>query len=1058
MIRSFYALTPSPLSVLALGVVAWTSPSPAAEPPKVEFNKHVLPILAENCFKCHGMDEKARKGDLRLDHREDGVKSGAIVPGDPTASEMIQRILTGDEDDLMPPREEHRPLSQAQIAILQRWISEGAPYERHWSFIPPQKPPVPEVAHAGFEIRNAVDAFVLARLDQEHLEPATPAQREDWLRRVTFDLSGLPPTLAEIDDFLADTSEGAFARVVDRLLNSKTYGEHMAVSWLDVARYADTYGRHEDHDSLTWPYRDWVIRAFNSNMPYDQFVTWQTAGDMLPHPTQDMYLATMFNRLPQQSNEAGVNEDEYRQDIIADRVRSNGIAFLGLSLECARCHDHKYDPISTRDYYSLSAFLNNIDESGVYTVYTHNIPAPSLLVYEGNDEWEHTSTAVQVSLKEKAREALLTQAHARFDQWLLTGPHKFTPAKPVAHLPFDSDRRGKEMPNLADPSKPATSHRKLHEEQGEVGEAVVFNGECNLTIPGVGVFGRTQPFSFSCWLKPSQPLKRAVVVTCSYAGRDAGSMGYELILEDDRPSFALCHFWPGNAVRIRTQQPLPLNAWTHIGCTYDGSSRASGLHIYVNGMAVPCDVIRDHLYKDIINDPSFSGKDGLDLIGLSIGGRHNDAPLAHAAVDDFKLWDCEITPVEMRLMSKGNQGGRDSEWFTWWLRDHDELWRKASADLRAARDAENDIANRVKEVMVMREIPEDHRRPTYVLTRGNVETPAERVMPDVPASVFPLPAEFPRTRLSYASWLVDRRNPLTARVFVNRVWQQFFGRGLVLTSEDFGVQGQPPSHPELLDWLATWFMDNRWDVKELCRLIALSSTYRQSSLPHDPALLRDDPENRLLARGPRVRLTAEQLRDNMLAVSGLLNPKLGGPPVNPYQPAGLWEDSGTQHSYVQSRGADLYRRSCYTFWRRTLPPPAMTVFDAPTREFCKARRDRSSSPLQALVLFNDPQFLEPARVLAENLVREFPGDDVQRAQSAARRLLGRLLPEQACGILVSLLRDERAYYRAAPQEACALREKNGATPFQPNLDAVEVAATTLMVRGLLAFDECVMKP
>jgi hypothetical protein len=1054
--RTPFARRLLPLAALFLG--GWLEGAPKDEhAAALRYNIDVRPILAEHCFKCHGMDEKARKGELRLDLREDAVKA-VIVPGKPDESEFVKRILTHNEDDLMPPPKEKRPLSTAQIETLKRWVAEGAPYERHWAFIPPVKPAVPEIVNPKSSIINPLDAFVLSRLEREGLEPAPAAQREDWLRRVTFDLTGLPPTLAEIDAFLADTSEGAFASVVNRLLSSKAYGEQMAVPWLDVARYADTYGRHEDHDCLTWPYRDWVIRAFNSNMPFDQFVIWQTAGDMLPRPTQDMYLATAFNRLPQQSNEAGSNEEEFRQDIIADRVRTNGIAFLGLSLECARCHDHKYDPITMRDYYSMAAFLNNIDECGLYTVYTNNVPAPSLLVYDGEDEWKHTTAKLQVKLEESAREALLPQARERFQKWLATDLADFRLPKPLVHLPFESLPEDKKLENLADPTKPGQSRLKTRILEGHSGQALFFKGDNSVSVAGVGTYGRTQPFSFSLWLKPEQATKRAVVVTCSRAGLDAGSMGYELLLEDDHPSFALCHFWPGNAVRIRARQAIPLKAWTHIACTYDGSSRAAGLRLYVNGLPADCEVVRDNLYKDIAYDNSYDKKDEVASAMLCMGGRHNDNSLTNALVDEFMFWDREMSAVEMARVAGVAGPERSEDWLAWWLREHDPAWKAANTAIRAARDAENKLAMRMKEVMVMRELPDGHRRETHVLARGHFEARTDKVGPDTPAGVFAFPPDLPRTRLGYAQWLVDRRNPLTARVFVNRVWQQFFGRGIVLTSEDFGMQGQLPSHPEMLDWLATWFMDNGWNVKELCRLIVLSSTYRQSSLPLNPALLRDDPDNKLLARGPRVRLSAEQLRDNVLAVSGLLNPTLGGPPVMPYQPAGLWEDSGTQHTYEQSHGADLFRRSCYTFWRRTLPPPAMTVFDAPTREFCKARRDKSASPLQALVLFNDPQFLEPARAFAEKLVRECPTDDLQRAQTACRCLLGKQVPQQTCDILVRLLREERTHFQSAKEDAEALRSKNGEAPYDKSLDAAEVAATAMLVRGLLAFDECVMKP
>lgn len=1050
--------TPAVLSLLA---IACAGQSWAAVNDAPSYNSQIRPILAEHCFKCHGTDEKARKGDLRLDDRDDALVKKALVPGNPEESVLFKRILTHDEDEVMPPPKEKKPLTEEQIALLKRWISGGGNYERHWSFIAPKIPKVPEVRTQALEIRNPIDAFVLAKQEEQKITPAKPAAREEWLRRVSFDLTGLPPSLTELDEFLADTSANAFEKVVDRLIASKAYGEQMAIPWLDLARYADTYGRHEDHDCLTWPYRDWVVRAFNANLPYDKFVLWQTAGDMLPNATQDMYLATAFNRLPQQSNEAGSNEEEFRQEIIADRVRTNGIAFLGLSLECARCHDHKYDPVSTRDYYSLAAFLNNIDECGLYTVYTDSVPAPSMFVYEDEDqERRHTEVKLRLTMKDMERTAMLPAARKRFSDWLQTPEAKVAPSQPTVRLEFEDVTADKKLANLANPSSPAETRLKTKLVEGRNGKGLAFRGNDTLSIPKADDWTRTHPFTISFWIKPQKFADRAVVVHHSRAGLDAGSRGYEVLIEDGCISFALCHFWPGNAIRIRTDRVLPLNQFTLVTATYDGSSRASGLHLYFNGLPTPCKIIRDNLYKDITYTNVFMDKDSVGESMLGMGGRKNDRSLNDATVDDFRLYDRELSAVEVRLIPEGGDQTQTPghEWFDWWRREKDAAWMKATAELTALRDEENDLSMKMREVMVMRELPESRRRETYVLSRGNFEAKAEQVGPDVPASVFPFPEDLPRTRLGYGKWLVDRRNPLTARVYVNRVWQQFFGRGIVVTSEDFGIQGQLPTHPELLDWLATWFMDNGWDVKALCRLIALSGTYRQSSLPSSEQALALDPENRLLGRGPHTRLTAEQLRDNALSVCGLLDARYGGQPVMPYQPAGLWEDAGTQHSYAQSTGADLFRRSLYTFWRRTLPPPAMTVFDAPTREFCKSRRERSSTPLQALVLFNDPQFLESARVLAERLVRQFPTDDAGRVQTAFRLLTSRQVDGPMCGTLVKLLQESRTRFKTDPQAADDVRRKNGAAAVDDSLDAVEVAATTLLTRALQAYDECVAKP
>lgn len=1048
----------------AAWIMALSSSVQASVPEHISYNFQIKPILAEHCLKCHGQDEKQRKAKLRLDDRQNSLDTGTIVPGDPEASSLIQRIITTDPDEIMPPLDDHRPLSKEQIDLLKRWVAQGAGYEKHWSFIPPESPAIPKVALEQDEkMANAVDAFVLQRLKDEGLKQAPEASKEAWLRRVTFDLTGLPPSLEDQDAFLSDTSPMAKEKVVSRLLSMPEYGEHMAIGWLDVARFADTYGRHEDHDCLTWPYRDWVIKSFNQNLPYDKFVLWQTAGDMIPGASQEMYLATAFNRLPQQSNEAGSNEEEFRQDIIADRVNTNGIAFMGLSLECARCHDHKYDPISAKEYYSMAAFLNNIDESGLYTVYTENVPAPSMFVYEGDDERRHAEVKLKMQVKETERQAVVPEARHRFEQWLNSSTSTFSERKPLVHLDFESLggeglEEKKVLENQADPSKPGVLRLRTRLQNGHVGNALDFRTDNVVRIADTGQFKRTQPFSFSIWLRPMQSQKRAVVVHYSRAGLDAGSQGYELLIEDDYLSFALCHFWPGNAMRIRARQPLALNAWTMVTATYDGSSRASGLKLYLNGMPAACDVVRDNLYKDIAYDDTFMDKDAVNEPTLTISGRHNDNSLTNTLVDEFKFWDAELTPVEVRLVGKVDVKTRTDEWFDWWLREKDPQWIRLTAELKALRDEENAISKRIKEVMVMRELPETNRRVTHLLDRGRFDAPADQVQPDVINAVFPFPDDLPRNRLGYGEWLVDKRNPLTARVFVNRIWQQFFGRGIVLTSEDFGVQGQLPTHPELLDWLAVWFMDNGWDVKALCRLIALSATYGQDAYPLDPMVLESDPDNALMAHGPRQRLTAEQLRDNVLHVSGLLVKDIGGEPTKPYQPVGLWEDSGTQHSYVQDHGAKLFRRSCYTFWRRTLPPPSMTIFDAPTREFCKSRRDKSATPLQALVLFNDPQFLEAGRVLAERLVRSFPDDDFKRVEVAFRLMTGRLPLSEESEILVKLMQDQREYFSSHVEEAEQLRVNNGEAPVAKDLPAVDVAATTLLTRAMLGFDDCIMKP
>ena len=1025
----------------------------------VSYNFQVRPILTDHCFKCHGPDEKQRKGKLRLDERDAAIVKKAIIPGDPEASEMMKRMHSTDDDEIMPPPKERRPMTPEEIEVLRKWIVQGAPYEKHWAFIPLERREPPQVSAPGAVVHNGIDPFVLARLEREGLSAAAPAKKEEWLRRVSFDLNGLPPTLAEIDEFLADESPSAYEKVVDRLLASKAYGERLGVEWLDAARFADTYGRHEDDDCETWPWRDWVIRAFNSNMPYDTFVKHQIAGDLMPDATRDMMLATAFNRLAQQSNESGSNEEEFRQEIVNDRMKTIGTALLGLSLDCCRCHNHKYDPVTMRDYYSMTAFMNNIDELGLYSRFTEAIPAPSMFVYEEGQEARHHELKAKIAGIEAEMKSMLPGAREEFEKWLSTPHEEINLPKPLAALSFDTLIEEKHLQNDADPSKPASIRLKSHLDHGWRGKSLVIRGDNSVSIPGVGDYSRTHPFSTAIWLKIPEAMKKGVVIHHSRAGLDAGWRGFDVVLDEGRVAFSLAHFAPANSIRIRMKKPLAEKEWVHIAATYDGSSRAGGMHLYLNGEPADCEIVRDNLYKDIVYDTVTDGKDDVENAHLGIGGRYNDVTIKDAQVDEFRFFDRELSAPEIRLMT-----GDDAEtfakpdtWLGWWLREKHEGWKQKLSALQQARDEENKFAQTLRETMVMKEW-DGARRRTFILTKGRFDQHGEEVLPDTPPSVLPFPKDSPRNRVGFAEWLVDRKNPLPSRVFVNRVWQMFFGRGIAVTSEDLGAQGQLPTHPELLDWLSVWFMDNGWDVKKLCKLIALSATYRQSTIPVKVELLNEDPENRLLARGPRQRLTAEQMRDNALSVSGLLSRKMGGAPVKPYQPAGLWEDSGTQHEYAQDHGDNLYRRSLYTFWRRTLPPPSMVTFDAPTREFCKARRDRSASPMQALVVFNDTQFLEAARVLAENLVRQFPQDDLGRVKMAYRMLTSKQVDGAACGILTKLLQDEREHFKSAPQEAEDIRRKNGERKPDQKLPAAEVAATTMLVRGLFAYDEAVMKP
>ncbi|HEX3314820.1 MAG TPA: DUF1553 domain-containing protein, partial [Gemmataceae bacterium] len=928
------------IALLFLSLLCVAATATADE--KIRFNRDIRPILADHCYRCHGPDSASRKAKLRLDDRDVALKRGAIAPGHADKSELVARIFADDPDSVMPPPRVKNPLTKSQNELLRRWIDEGAEYERHWSFQPiPKTVPVPAIADTW--IRGPIDAFVLDRLRREKFEPAAEATREAWLRRVSFDLTGLPPTLAEIDGFLVDKTPDAYGKVVDRLLASPTYGERMANDWLDVARYADTFGYQADRLMHVWPWRDWVIDAFRKNLPYDQFVLQQTAGDLLPNATRDQRLATAFNRLHRATNEGGSIPEEFRVEYVADRLRTNALAFLGLTLECARCHDHKFGPISTKDYYRLSAFFDNIDEAGLYSHFTETAPTPTLLLYGPNQEAEHKDMLAAIRVKEAERQGYVIDRRPN----VVPEYADLEAPKPAAHFSFDDARQAGDIRVVP----------------GKLGKALEFGGDDSYSCGAAGKFGRTSPFSMSMWLRPAELSPRAVVLHRSRAAEDSAFRGYSLVLDEGRLEVSLVHFWPGNAIQVRSKKAIPLGAWSHVAFTYDGSSKADGVHLYVDGKAIEVDVVRDRLTRDITHRAEWGDYD--TNLSLALGARFRDVGFRKGRIDELQIFDRDLSALEIARVGgfpiPGDEASRLDHW-----RHHDPKAMALGDELRKLRDRENDFVSKIPQIMTMQEMPA--RRTTHVLYRGAYDAPREAVTPGVPDAILPMAAGLPRNRLGFARWLLDDKNPLTARVEANRLWQMFFQRGLVVTAEDFGSQGTPPTHPELLDWMSRRFIDSGWNVQALCKTIVLSATYRQASRPRDLATLSHDPDNHLLARGPRGRLPAEMIRDNALAISGLLVRKIGGPSVFPYQPAGLWEESGTNQSYHQSKGDGLYRRSMYTFWRRTSPPPAMLTLDAPSREWCLARRERTSTPAQALVLLNDPQFVEAARVLAEKLM------------------------------------------------------------------------------------------
>ncbi|MGE3405772.1 MAG: DUF1553 domain-containing protein [Pirellulales bacterium] len=1020
----------------------------------VRFNRDVRPILSDKCFHCHGPDAKKREADLRLDVRQAAVDTGAIAPRQPEESELLRRVTSPDVDLHMPPASAKLgELSDQEIETLRRWIEQGAEYEDHWSFIPLAEVALPAAAD-GTQDAAPIDAFVQAGLAQRGLSPQPQADRSTLIRRVSFDLTGLPPTPAEVEAFVADDSPNAYEKLVDRLLQSPQYGERMAVDWLDVARYADSFGFQVDRERAMWPWRDWVVKAYNANLPFDQFITWQLAGDLLPGATDEQILATAFNRLHQQETEGGSVEEEYRVEYVCDRVQTFATTFLGLTFECARCHDHKYDPIAQREYYQFFSMFQNIDEAGLYAYFTSSPPTPTLLLADDAAK-QRLAALRQKAAEQEAQAAVLRQSRRpTFAEWLATGRAVAAqpPATPwsvgeAARFRFDVLEQGK-LANDIQADQPAVPHGENKLVPGHEGNALQFTGDDAVDLP-LGNFPRQQPFSVSLWIQTPDEKERAIVLHRSRAWTDAASRGYELLIEEGCLKWSLIHFWPGNAISIAAQDKVVPGEWTHVVVTSDGSSRADGLHLYVNGRPSKTVTVKDNLSKEITG----GGGDN-----IALGERFRDRGFTGGLIDDLRVFTRELTPLEALaasdpaaaqaiLAAPAPDAAATEMLFDYYLATADAEWTAHLAALRAARDELHQFGDGIQEIMVMRELPQP--KPAYILFRGEYNERREEVQAGTPAALSPFPKDAPRNRLGLAQWLTDRRHPLTARVTVNRVWQGLFGRGLVKTSEDFGSQGARPLYPDVLDWLALRFMDSGWDMKQLVKTIVMSQTYRQRSLA-DAQTMADDPDNEWLARGPRFRLPAEMIRDNALSAAGLLKLQPGGPPVNPYEMTESFKPAAA------SGGDGVYRRSLYTNWRRTGPPPAMLAFDAPRRAVCIAKRERTDSPLQALILLNGVQYVEAARVLGETLHRDAGGELPAMIEQGFLRCLSRRPDAREIEIVTRLYGEQLAHFQQHPDQAEQLLAI-GNTPRDAAIAPPQAAAATILAQALLNHDACVVK-
>jgi hypothetical protein len=1028
------------LHVIQFTLLAAASTAVAGE--KISYAREILPILSDKCFFCHGPDQDKREADLRLDVRADAIEAFAWDPENPPESEALIRIFSSNRKEVMPPPKSHLTLTDQEKNLIKSWVEQGAEYEAHWAFVaPPQEISVPDTADKTWP-RNPIDSFILARLEQENLTPGPPAIPERWLRRVTFDLTGLPPTQAETDAFLTDTSPAAREAVVDRLLASPRFGERMATPWLDVARYADSFGYQADVHTNAWPYRDWVIRAFNDNLPIDQFIIHQLAGDLLPDATRDQKLATAFNRIHRKTNEGGSVPEEFRQEGVSDRIHTIGIAFMALTMECARCHDHKYDPISAKDYYAMGAFFNSVDEFGLVQgggTRGNVLPQPALMLPTPEQEKQLASLQDEIIAAEAARAAHLSSAEPAFQSWLASEKTFPTPEL-VGKFLFDETAAGP-LKNEANPEKPAkTGGNRLA--PGKHGNGILADGDRLTTLPDFGIKHADQAISISLWLKPGEDYPRAVVFANS-SSFDVPFSGYELLLENGHLTWTLARELPGCGASITTKSTIPTGEWTHVTVTNDGSRKAAGLEIFINGEPAETTVVRDNLTRDY-----FIG----DALNFTARGR--DPGIRGGRIDEVHVHLRDITPLEVAAIHSGKAldeiDASPEQLRDYFLSAIDPDARALTASLAAARAAYREAEKPVHEIVTMRET--EMPVPAYLLARGDYTLPTEKVERETPDWLPPFPADQPRNRLGYAKWLTSPGHPLTARVMINRVWQEIFGVGIVETSDNFGLQGAQPTHPGLLDWLARDFINHGWNHKRAIRQMVLSATYAQDSTT-SPALRERDPANALLARGPARRLTAEMLRDSALAHSGLLAETIGGPPAKPYQPDGsMWNDiNNFLPKYVPDKGAGLYRRSLYTFWRRTTTPPNMISFDTSTREACSTRRMTTNTPLQALVMLNDPQFVEAARKFGERIMNHGGTSDESRAAWAYREVIGTTPTAGQITLLTELIAEQRHIFTTQSSDAEALL-KIGDSPADPNLDKTELAAFTTLAQAILNLD------
>lgn len=1044
-----FSLTPSLFLLAPLAL--------SAAEPTLTFNRDVRPILAEACFHCHGPDSVSRKADLRLDTEagffgKDGAEA-VVVPGKPEDSSLFDRLITDNADDLMPPPDSHKELKPEQIEIVRRWIAEGAKWQPHWSFIKPEKPSVTGNT-------NPIDAFVLEKLKSAGLAPAPEADRHTLIRRVALDLTGLPPTPEEVTAFVTDQDPKAYEKMIDRYLASPRWGEHRGRFWLDAARYADTHGLHFDNYREMWLYRDWVIEAFNRNQPFDQFTVEQIAGDLLPNPTESQLIATGFQRCNMTTNEGGTIDEENLALYAADRVQTMGWVYLGLTLNCSQCHDHKFDPLTMHDYYSMAAFFRNTTQAPK----DGNVKdsGPVLVVPNEADRPRWNALPGEIAAATSKRNERRGGARPAFDQWLATA----TPAMLeegsmrdhlAVHFSLNEGKGGElaaQMPAGAKGKAPATLAWAAG---GKFGSAPVVKKGSSAELGDFANFARNEAFSVAAWVRPaSDKVNGAIVARMDEASK---YRGWDFLVEGRSLAFHLINTWPDVALKAGTQRPV-LNAgqWHHVAVTYDGSGRAGAVKFFVNGKEVPSRILVDKLAGNV---------DTRSNTPLRVGQRSNSSILEDGQVQDVRIFSkrlsaTEVTrvqqiPVLKAALAAGAKRKPDQveNLFAHYLATRDTAWQDLDRSV-AKLEGERDAIKGRSPVTHIQEEKKNSPAMANILMRGAYDQVGEQVAAAPPAVLHDLPKDAPANRLGLARWLVDPANPLTARVTVNRFWQELFGTGIVATPDDFGIMGAAPSHPELLDWLAVTFIESGWDTKALFKTILMSSTYRQSAKT-TPEKVEKDRDNRLLSRGARYRMDAEMIRDHALAASGTLSAKMGGPGTRPYQPENIWEVVGMGNArYEQEKGENLYRRSVYNHWKRMAPPASLEILNAPNREFSCVRRERTNTPLQALVTLNDPQFVEAARRLAEKVLLESKGQDSAALDRIALHVLSRPLTEPEINLLDSSRLSLLSHYQSKPEDAAALISV-GETAADKNLSPALLATWTMISSQVMNLDEALNK-